>query len=373
MLNRKYDVYDLSVIKVVNGGITHFYIAYKDGLRENLYVEVLNKTKFLVPDESIVTPLSKYYSVLGVCNYSTGEHLKLTREDILRKTIQINMDYAIMQYEEEMNRQLNHTSMINDLEERLNKATVNFFPKHGSWSASEFTKSDSSLIQHLRDDKWLATRLQHTKELQDVFFGSVYNYVRTSSFFKEERHAYEQRVVKWQIGWMMGGGDGWLVSDEYGGDFINFDENYDIGFRLGIYRTLRAINMDSETIEEGIEANSDDWLLSCMRTAFRNNYEPILGFAGPELARMKPASEEHREAWIKLRKYQYYQDHKASVDKYGVVTPEMEMSLEEVEELKQYLDKMHKERMAYLEELKNAKIDGEPTPPPFVLTKTKNG
>ncbi len=371
MLNRKYDVHSLSVIKVSENGVTHFYIGYST-LKDNVFVEVLNGKKLVVPDENDVEPLANYYSLLAVRNYTTGESLKLTRDDILRKTIQINMDYAIVQYEKRLNKKLDDTANISDLDERLRKATLSIFPKSGCWSSSEFRKDDNSLIQHLSDDKWLAMRLQRTPELQDVFFGSIYNYVKTSTFFKEQRHNYEQVIVKWQIGWMMSGGDGWLVSEEFSGDLINFDENRDIGFRLGIYRTLRAINMDSETIEEGIEVNSDDWRESVMRSAFRNTYEPIWPFAGEKLARMKPAGEEHMSAWLKIRLYEYYQAHKDSVDKYGKVTPEMQMSDEEVEELREYLAKMHEERMSYLEELKNSKSTGTPEESPKILNKTIN-
>lgn len=371
MLTRKYDVHRLYVIKENKGGIVHFYIGVAT-LSDNTFVEILNGKKIVVDHLDNVKPLANYYSLLEVRNYSNGKSLMLTREDILKKTIQINADYAIERYEAEKERQLDNTANITDLDERLHKATVRFFPKSGSWGSNEFRKDEHSLIQHLRDDKWLARELQQNKELKDIYYGIIYNYVKTSVFFHKERHAYEQRIVKWQIEWMMSGGDGWLVSDEFGGDFIKFDENYDIGFRLGIYRTLRAIQMDSETIEEGIEVNANLWRDICMRESFRNIYAPILGFAGVKYNQMVPPSDEHLEAWLKLRKYQYYQAHKVVVDKYGEVTPEMKMSLEEVEELKNYLVKMHEKRIAYLEELKNAKVEGTSTEIPFTLAKNKN-
>ena len=360
MLEKKYSVDRLWVIKENKNGVTHFYIATMT-MSDTVYVEVLNGKRLVVENVENVRPLTNYYSLLGVRDYTTGKVLKLTRDDILRKTIQINADYAITQYEKDMNRQLDTTSKISDLEERLHKATVAFFPKDGSWSSAEFRKDDRSLIQHLRDDKWLATELQRTKELQDVFFGSIYHYVKTSNFFKEERHAYEQRIVKWQIHWMISGGDGWLAPKQYGGDFIGFDENYDIGFRLGIYNTLRAIKIDSEAIEEGIEKNAAMWRESAMYSAFGNRYAPILSFVGEKLAKMEPVREEFKNAWLRMRMYEYYQAHKDSVEKYGEITPEMQMNEEEVESLRQYLAQMHKERMAYLEELKNSKVEGGPT------------
>ena len=58
---------------------------------------------------------------------------------------------------------------------------------------------------------------------------------------------------------------------------------------------------------------------------------------------------EFKEKWLKVRKYEYYQRHKDSVDKYGVVEPDMKLSAEEVEELKIYLMQKHNERMLQIE------------------------
>lgn len=348
---KQYDVFRLYVAKVLINGNVQYLICSKETLSDD-YVEVLTKTKVDVKDKSCVSSLVDYYSPLAVCNYSTGKHLMLTRDDILKKTIQMNMDYALKTYEEKMNRKIDDNSKIDNLEEKLEETTNMMFSGDGSWSAIEFSRPEYSLIGHLRDDVWLASNLQELG-LRDIFFGTLLNYVKTSPVFKAKRDDYEQRVVKWQIGWMINGGDGWLVSEEFGGDFIGFDENCDIGFRIGILRTLEAIGMNHDAIERGIEENADMWRRQEMLSAFRNTYEPILGFVGGKLNNIKPASEEHRSTWMRLRLYDYYQTHKESVDKYGVVLPEMKMSEEEVQNLREYLNKMHEERMAYLEELKN--------------------
>ena len=54
-----------------------------------------------------------------------------------------------------------------------------------------------------------------------------------------------------------------------------------------------------------------------------------------------------------MRRYEYYQRHKSSVDLYGTIIPDMVMSNEEVEKLKEYLKKKHNERKQYLEEINN--------------------
>ncbi len=347
---QKYDVFRLYVVKVSTSGNVQYLICRKGTLSDD-YIEVLTKTKVDVKDKSCISTLVDYNSSLAISNYSNGKHLILTRDDVLKKTIQINMDYAITKHEEKMNKKIDNNSIAGDLEEKLEEATKMMFSGDGSWSATEFSRPKYSLIGHLRDDIWLASRLQEFG-LRDIFFGTLLNYVKSSPIFKAERDSYEKRVIKWQISWMISGGDGWLVSEEFGEDFIRFNENCDIGFRRGIIRTLEAIGMNIDAIEQGIEENAYLWRNQEMSSAFRNTYEPILGFVSEKFEDMKPVSEEHKNTWMKLRLYEYYQAHKASVDKYGVVTPEMEMSEEEVQSLREYLAKKHEERMVYLEELK---------------------
>ena len=49
---------------------------------------------------------------------------------------------------------------------------------------------------------------------------------------------------------------------------------------------------------------------------------------------LEEPSQEHYEKWMKLRLYEYYIEHKDSVDKYGEILPEMQMTESEVIELK---------------------------------------
>lgn len=96
------------------------------------------------------------------------------------------------------------------------------------------------------------------------------------------------------------------------------------------------------------------WRDLCMNNAFSNAYEPILcnlsGFldnndeSDEERKTLEPVDSEFEEKWLKMRKYEYYQRHKDSVDKYGIVEPDMKLSKEEVIELKIYLEQKHYER-----------------------------
>ena len=68
-----------------------------------------------------------------------------------------------------------------------------------------------------------------------------------------------------------------------------------------------------------------------MASAFINEYEPVFYLSK---AQVPPAEEEHKQNWLKMRRYEYYQRHKKSVDLYGVVSPDMLMTDEEVTELR---------------------------------------
>ena len=137
----KYDVFRLYVVKKMIGDSSHYLICSKSVLN-NDYIEVLTRTKVEVKDKSCVTSLTNYYSSLGVCNYSNGAHLMLSRDDVLKKTIQINMNYAITKYEEEMNKRIDNNSRIDDLEKKLDEATKNMFSGDGSWSGTEFSRPE---------------------------------------------------------------------------------------------------------------------------------------------------------------------------------------------------------------------------------------
>ena len=87
-----------------------------------------------------------------------------------------------------------------------------------------------------------------------------------------------------------------------------------------------------------------------MASAFRNEYEPIFYLSESQV---EPVEEEHKQKWLKMRRYEYYQRHKKSVDLYGVVSPDMLMTAEEVQELKKYLAQKHQERKQHIDEVKN--------------------
>jgi len=239
----------------------------------------------------------------------------------------------------------------------LEEATLDFFPKTGHWVSSCFRKEKEltmgNLPCHLRNNKWLAKMLQKNQELYHYTIDEILDFVNNSDLFQEKRHEYELKIVKWQINFIVNHGEGWICDDNYGGDIVYLTPVCDLGVRKGVVDTLVAIGMDIEVIEEGIEKNAGMWRDCFMKSAFRNRFEPAFYFINGNKGHvLEPIDPEHKEKWLRMRKYEYYCDHKRSVDKYGIVEPEMLISQEELQELIKYLDIKNAERLEQIEQYK---------------------
>ena len=135
---------------------------------------------------------------------------------------------------------------------------------------------------------------------------------------------------------MRNGGENWVIDQSLGGELFLFSTKCDYAFRKGVVDTLLAIGMDKDAIEEGIEKNANKWREKYMKISFYNLYSVLPAYSlspssGEKKILEKP-SQEHYEKWLKLRLYEYYMEHKDSVDKYGEVLPEMKMTESEVME-----------------------------------------
>lgn len=253
----------------------------------------------------------------------------------------------------------------------LDSMVMDFFPKEGNWKSNCFRRekivSDANLPCHLRDVDWLSSLLMKKYDLYSLGEGVVREYVKDSSYFNGLRSEYEQKIVKWQIEWMKNDGENWVVDSKYGEDFFLFSPMCDYAFRKGIVDTLLAIGMDKNAIEEGIEKNIDMWLDTYMNLAFLNQYDPIFSSYRITLKeddtdeKLQDIDPEFKENWLKYRKYQYYQEHKESVEAYGVLMPEMKMTKEEVEILEGYLKEQGEFRLNQIAEFKKKKQSQEPS------------
>lgn len=240
--------------------------------------------------------------------------------------------------------------------EFLDKTLEDFFPKQGVWHSNCFSRSEtleeSNLTCHIRDNNWLADLIIKKYNLDSVGKDVILNYIVTSEQFNKLRYEYEQKIVSWQIDWMCNGGENWIIDEELGGDLYMFSTKCDYAFRKGIVDTLSAIGMNIDAIEEGIEKNANKWRENHMRLAFHNLYS-VSSFTFYDNELLGEPNQEHYEKWLKLRLYEYYIEHKHSVDKYGEMLPEMKMTELEVIELKKWLEVAHEERMKQISKFKN--------------------
>lgn len=245
----------------------------------------------------------------------------------------------------------------------LKEEVKDLFPKTGIWYSSCFKRpsevSNMYLPCHLRDNAWLAKYFQKALTEKQIYVPTrfVKAFVDGSPEFAEARHNYELEIVKWQINWMRGGGEHWLMPKGFDEFSLLFSPDVDVMFRGGVVKTLTAIGMDSEVIEEGIEKNANLWRESYMKLGFQHEFEPYVYLKGsPE-----PASEEFKENWLCLREYRYYQQHRKSVDSYGTQTPYMMIDAAQAAELSRVVEKQSRERMSYV----NSWVENTPSRDPF--------
>ena len=261
-------------------------------------------------------------------------------------------------------------------QELLEVATLNFFPKEGIWSSSCFERSRTldkkNLPCHLRNNFWLALMFRKDQKLFKINFTKIVYFVMKSDLFQEKCREYEQEIVKFQIDWILRGNEGWVVTPEYGGCLSLQAPLCDKAFRKGVVDTLLKIGMNEDAIEEGIEKNAHMWRDMLMDRAFSLEYEPLLvTFRGnhrtyddlldeqinyeQDKIKLTPVDLEFKKQWLTMRKYEYYQKHKNSVDKYGNITDDMLLTNEEVAALKLYLTEKSKERKEEIERFKEKK------------------
>ena len=238
----------------------------------------------------------------------------------------------------------------------LEEDIKNFFPNSGHWYDNCFSRPSEvwsiNLPCHLRDNAWMSQLLHKVLKDKKIYIKphAIKQFMDNSETFAELRHQYELKIVEWQINWVMSGGTNWMMpkgTDEFS---LIFSEDYDKIIRGGIVKTLRAIGMDAEVIEEGLEKYADIWRPSAMERGFTHKYEPVAFMVGTP----GKADAEHKQNWLADREYQYYQAHKNLVDNYGTRTPAMQMTPEEHAKLVILLEKQNKQRSELVEQCRTA-------------------
>lgn len=238
------------------------------------------------------------------------------------------------------------------IDEILNEEIKNFFPKTGLWKSYCFQRASDVyrgyLPCHLRDNEWMSKLLHKELKAKNIFISqkAIKEFMDNSKEFEELRYIYELEIVRWQINWIKGGGEGWVLPDGYDDSDIIFSPNVDIMFRNGVLLTLAEIGMNIEVVQEGIEKYADLWRPTYMRMAFEHQFNPYVLFKGCP----PKADEEHKKNWIKAREYEYYQEYQQYVDRYGTPTENMKMTEDEYIELSKVLTEQNIRRKSQIKE-----------------------
>ena len=245
--------------------------------------------------------------------------------------------------------QLKVTKLIN----QLRTASESFFPQSGEWSGCCFQRSNelskAYLPCHLRDNYWLS-QLMHQQLKGRISQSIIQGFMNTSADFARLRHDYELRIVQWQINWIMDGGANWIPPKGFDELSLLCSPDIDKMVRGGVLKTLRAIGMNREVIEEGLEKYANQWRKASMERGYNNLFNPVWKIDlmdGISIER-KPIDETHKANWMVDREYNYYQEHKQMVDKYGTTTPAMKMTPDEHAKLLTVLNQQNADRMALL-------------------------
>jgi len=243
-----------------------------------------------------------------------------------------------------------------EVDKILEEEIQNFFPTKGGWYSSCFEQPKEiaykNLPCHLRDNKWMSQLLCNVLNDKGIYIPqrTIKNFMDSSEIFDNLRHEHELKIVKWQIDYMSNGGEGWLIPKGFDEFSLLFSEDVDKMFRGGVVKTLSAIGMDGEVIEEGVEEFADMWRPRYMEMGFEHKFQPVYYLKGtPE-----PYDKEHKENWLADREYQYYQEHKKSVDKYGTKTSAMCMTKEEHSKMVSVLEEQNAQRLEVINQWKDS-------------------
>ena len=136
--------------------------------------------------------------------------------------------------DEGQDRLVNYKIIEGNIESTLNKEIQNFFPKTGHWMSNCFQRSSDvyrrNLPCHLRDNNWMSKLMHKELKEKEIFISqqAIKTFMDNSKEFAELRHNYELEIVRWQINWIKGGGEGWCLPDGYNDSDIIFSPSLNI-------------------------------------------------------------------------------------------------------------------------------------------------
>ena len=177
------------------------------------------------------------------------------------------------------------------------------------------------LPYHLKDTRWMIQYLTNYFESCNLHYDpyTVQKIVAGFQPFWDARNAYKQRLIKAQIQYA-------IKTEKLNGLMeispliLRNRPDYDRLFRSEISDGIAKLGIEKKFIEIGLESNADLWRTPTMVRSFVNRYYPR-GTQDPQ--NIMP---QHCKWWLKKREYEYYQEHKDSVDNYGLETRNMDLN-----------------------------------------------
>ena len=338
---RRYNIFELSVVEtIIDGKVTYFIC--KQSIFPETFIEILTGKRIKVKSDLQLYPVSEYYSLLAQYNYKTGRPLKIDKKEVLRLYTEVNA----RKEEDKANVLAISASFysFNILEE----ATLNFFNKEPKFSVKRTYKNyhRDSLIYNLYDNEWLAKALKHQEQLSFISIFKIVEYIKTSSFFEEQKQKYIKKLIQNQIKSLLNNHEDYIVDTESDVQFLFENPNCDILFRKEIVNTLSSFNIPLETIEEGIEKNLSLWLNKLILLSFNNTFQFMqTNVENPSVTEM---IQTFKNKWIKLRKYEYLKAHKETIANYNPEFLAFKSSIKDVNLLKKELKELYKKIMEQL-------------------------
>jgi len=237
--------------------------------------------------------------------------------------------------------------------------------------------SDSrNLIFHMRDVNWLTRHLRYYidnfsfKGLENVGFVSLsmlQDFVANSPVFDAKRSEFEKYIVKAYIEECID-----CKSDDFYSRSIekileSGSPNYDKLFRSRVVNAMKFLGIGDESIETGLELNAPLWRKDVMDLSFANRYKNNLNITYtmghylqiPDEDLFDKKSVYHNyskkafieeayvlpreslngytrsiyDKWFCLREYEYYHNHKKTIDKLNTATRNMKISRKQAKKI----------------------------------------
>lgn len=221
---------------------------------------------------------------------------------------------------------------------------------------------------HIHDDKWLANYisalLKESKQQKLISIEQILDFVETDKEFNLARQAYEVDLTRAQIKYMMEANkpnellkynvydpqkNKYIRKSFYCPGLSRFHKDPDKLFRQSVIAAMKNLKLDSLSIEIGLEKHASLWRKDLMKDAFYNHYaksaqeEKFIRLEGWYLEAEK---QNFQEKWLKLREYEYGQEHQAIIQQLGCATPNMKLSQKELQNLRQEVNEIDQEFQA---------------------------